>query len=131
MSNVETIKTWVSKLARPLIVKWITRLVTYGTATALWKNLFGEIDAGQSTSAVEWIVTGAMTALALGIDYLHNRYTKNNVAALTTIVAAVEEVKDSDPSAAQAVTDQVKIEADAAGTTDITRKAVNAVKPTP
>jgi hypothetical protein len=126
MVNVESAKELVAKFAKPLIVRWVTRLVAYGTATALWKNLFGQISDGQTTGAVEWIVTGVMTAVALGIDYLYNRGNKKTETALSTVVAGIEDAKTTDPVAAMTVTDAIGDAAEDAGTTATTKAVVNA-----
>lgn len=126
MVNVESAKELVAKFAKPLIVKYITRFITWGTTTALVTKLFGELNAGATTGLAEWLAAGAMTAITLGIDYLYNRGNKRTETALNTVVAGIEEVKIDNPKAARTVTDAIGDMADAAGTTDTTKAVVAA-----
>lgn len=70
---MESIKALLDKFARPLLVKWLTRLVSWG-ATAIAAKLAVEAPAEDTQGqVVQWTVTVLLAVVAASIDWWHNR----------------------------------------------------------
>jgi hypothetical protein len=73
---MESLNNMLDKIARPLLVKWLTRLVAWG-CTAIAAKVAVEAPAEDTQGqVVQWTVTVLLGAVAAGIDWWHSRKDK-------------------------------------------------------
>jgi hypothetical protein len=68
----DTIKGLLGRFGRPLLAKYLTRLVLWGTAAISAKLAVDAPAADTQSKLVDWLVAIAAALLAAGVDYLHH-----------------------------------------------------------
>jgi hypothetical protein len=75
----ETITGLLDRFGRPLLVKYLTRFVLWGTAAVSAKLAVDAPAADTQSKLVEWLVAIAAALLAAGVDYLHHALDRKAV----------------------------------------------------
>ena len=71
---MNTVKELLAKWATPLLVKWVLRGLTYGTA-AISAKLAIDVPNQESQQALAgWVVAGVSAGLGMTIDYFQSKW---------------------------------------------------------
>lgn len=70
---MDAIRNLLDKLARPFLVKYLTRFVAYGAAAVSAKLAISAPSGDTQAALVDWIASAVFAGVALGIDWLHHR----------------------------------------------------------
>jgi hypothetical protein len=81
--TVDAIKHLLDKLARPFLVKYLTRFVAYGAAAVSAKLAISAPSGDTQAAVVDWVASGLFAGVALGIDWLHHRADRRAAPADT------------------------------------------------
>lgn len=78
---MDAIKSLLDKLARPFLVKALTRLLAYGAAAVSAKLAISAPSGDTQAQVVDWAASALCAGVALGIDWLHHRADRGAPAA--------------------------------------------------
>ena len=70
---MDTIKAMLQKYARPFLVKYAIRVVTYGATAISAKLAIASPNADWQTQTADWLATAALAAITMLIDYYRHK----------------------------------------------------------
>lgn len=81
---MDMLKQFLNDYARPFLVKYVTRGLTYGATAISAKLAIFAPDEDTVTKVAGWVTAGALAGVAMLIDWIHHRKDRGEAAKPTS-----------------------------------------------